>query len=158
MGALWGFALLTCALALDRDLITEIFTDVTPATFSNFVHPEIQSLPELVNPNLALGIVSKPARIAQRNAMRHWLNAYRNQGVVYNFFVGCASKNKNECLSEELRRESEQYSDLFVVDSEESYLRVIVKVLAIFKWGATTTAPFVAKMDDGESIMDIILH
>ena len=55
---------------------------------------------------------------------------------------------KTENMSYKEEKESETYKDMIVIDTSISTSLFLEILLAIFKWGSHTGAPFVARMND----------
>lgn len=92
-------------------------------------------------PILALGVVSARDHDLARLAIREtWLD---EEGVAAKFFVASTTKRDSS-----LDAEIQLFDDVHVMNMTESYYSTVEKVIAIFKWGISTGAHYVARAND----------
>jgi hypothetical protein len=152
-------AILVClwvplAAQMDHRLVTDLFPDFSADTYTQLHREGKQSTATHDAPILAVGIASIPSHRAHRDAVRAWSSSYGDE-VLFRFFVGIGPDGVVEA---DVITESSKHRDIIIINSEESYKRLVLKVFAIFDWGAKTGAKFVAKMDDGQLVSLIALE
>ncbi|KAF8080827.1 hypothetical protein N665_0920s0010 [Sinapis alba] len=109
---------------------------------------------------LFIGILSAGNHFGERMAVRKsWMQhkLIRSSKVVSRFFVALHSRKS---INVELKKEAEFFGDIIVVPYLDSYDLVVLKTVAIFKYGAhQLSAKYIMKCDDDTFVrVDAVLR